>query len=66
MIRRFWSWLLDDDPDRFLRESAADLAESMRGLSDEQCADLFNRYPEFWWQASRVRACVDVRPGESR
>lgn len=66
MIRRLWRWLIDDDPDQFLRESAAELAATMRDLTDEQCVDLHSRYPQFWWQANRVAACVAMRSRESR
>lgn len=61
MIRRFWRWFADDDPDRPLRESAALLAAEIHKLSVEQQADLFARYGPLWWQANRVAACVDMR-----
>jgi hypothetical protein len=61
VIRRFWRWFIDDDPDLPLRESAALLATEVHKMSLEQQADLFNRYGQLWWQVNRVAACVDMR-----
>jgi hypothetical protein len=57
---------VEDDDHALLRQAAADLAAEIRKLTDDQQRDLFARYTQFWWQANRVAACVDVRAGESR
>ncbi|MFB4265354.1 hypothetical protein [Nonomuraea sp. GTA35] len=66
MIRRLWRWLIDDDRDAFLRESASLMADQMRKLTDQQQADLFATAPEVWWHANRVAACVDLRAKAGR
>ncbi|MEV0994619.1 hypothetical protein [Nonomuraea sp. NPDC050202] len=65
MIRRLWRWLVEDGDHAILHQTAADLAGEIRKLTDEQQRNLFSRYTQFWWQANRVAACVDVRAGES-
>ncbi|MFI6296801.1 hypothetical protein ACIBEJ_34790 [Nonomuraea sp. NPDC050790] len=64
MIRRFWSWFVDDRDT--LRESTVRLSDELDRLTPRQCSELFAVAPAFWVAANQVAACVgELTPSQT-